>query len=160
MRLYSVGYGNRSFEEFCNLVLNLKLTHVVDVRSVPYSSYQTAFRRENLAETLPRQGLKYVYMGDTLGGATVRGLEEDAEAPTRLKLGLDKLAEAAANPSRHLCLMCGCLLPNECHRGLGLGAHLQAAGFDYWHVGREGELFHHDNLVKLLTAQPNLFEAT
>ncbi|HLP00187.1 MAG TPA: DUF488 family protein, partial [Fimbriimonas sp.] len=66
--IYTAGYGNRGFPAFIELMARFGITHLVDVRSVPQSSYWEDFRRENLMALVPPTGLKYVYMGDTLGG--------------------------------------------------------------------------------------------
>src|SRR5688572_10016381 len=106
-------------------MLSHGVTHLVDVRAIPYSSYHEAFRRENLMDLVPASGLKYVWMGDTLGG--IKGSAAACKNPTsvdwdelrrsdKLRLGLDKLIEAASSRNRKLCLMCGCLRPQKCHR--------------------------------------------
>ncbi len=147
MTILSAGYGNRSFEEFIQLLKSHGVTHVVDVRSVPYSNYQAEFRRENLVDLIPKTGLKYVYMGDTLGGQIARAAAEDASAKASFDLGLERLSAATSDPAKRLCLMCGCLLPDKCHRGLLLGAALTERGVEYLHIGREGGLFEHSSLA-------------
>lgn len=68
MPILTAGYGNRGFDGFVALMKRHGVTHVVDVRSVPQSSYWEDFRRPRLERILPETGLRYVYMGDTLGG--------------------------------------------------------------------------------------------
>ena len=147
MAVYSAGYGNRTFDDFIELLKGHGVTHVVDVRSVPYSNYQVEFRRENLIDLVPAAGLKYVYMGDTLGGEIAREAAEDSSARAALELGLDRLVAAAADPSKRLCLICGCLLPDKCHRGLLLGAALAERNVEYLHIGRDGGLVEHSTLA-------------
>jgi len=69
--ILTAGYGNRGFAAFIELMKQHGVTHLVDVRSVPQSSYWEDFRRERLTRIVPETGLKYVYMGDTLGGTPV-----------------------------------------------------------------------------------------
>jgi len=145
--VYSIGYGNRTYDEFTQLLERFGFTHVVDVRAVPYSNYQVEFRRENLAELLPAKGFRYVFMGDTLGGATVRAASESKEAREVFELGLRKLLSAATNPTYKMALMCGCLLPHKCHRGKLLGQALLEQQVSYLHIVREGELLTHESLL-------------
>lgn len=157
--LYSIGYGNRTLQAFLAIAADYRLTHIVDVRSVPYSNYQVEFRREMLEQSLPTAGYKYVYMGDTLGGSVVRVAGQDPEARRLLDLGIQRLLQALGSTDKRLCLMCGCLLPDKCHRGLPLGRELTGAGLEYAHIGRNAELFTHESLVERAGAQPDLFEA-
>lgn len=160
MAVLTVGYGNRSFQEFVALVKDRGVTHVVDIRSIPYSNYQTEFRRENLPELLSPEGLRYVYMGDTLGGAVTRaatGDEPVTEAVRSLELGIASLMRAAEDPAKRLCLMCGCLLPNKCHRGELLGGVLLQRGLELHHLGREGEVLTQARLEQELKLQGSLF---
>lgn len=41
---------------------------LVDIRSRPYSRYVPRFSGESLQKTLPQSGLRYLYMGEHLGG--------------------------------------------------------------------------------------------
>lgn len=144
MTIYSVGYGNRGYDAFLDLIRRHGFTHVVDVRSVPQSSYWEDFRRERLELLLGQTEIKYVYMGDTLGGIdNSPQLCKDPESvdvePLRqlpkLELGIRKLVQAASDPNKRIVLMCGCLRPNRCHRSRLLGPALIAQGVEYLHVG-------------------------
>lgn len=146
MPILTAGYGNRGFDGFVALMKRHGVTHVVDVRSVPQSSYWEDFRRERLQRILPEAGLKYVYMGDTLGGvenSPVLCKDPDSVvlAPffddPKLALGLDKLIEASAN--RTVCLMCGCLRPHKCHRFRLVGEALSRRGIEVLHLDDKGE---------------------
>jgi uncharacterized protein (DUF488 family) len=162
LRLLSVGYGNRTFDGFLDLMRQHQVTHVVDVRSVPYSNYQTEFRQENLQRLLPGAGLKYVYMGDSLGGANVRAsLDGNPDAAAFRDLGLDRLVKALVIPDAVVVLMCGCLMPDKCHRGETLGRFLLAREIEYVHLDREGALVGHEAmLMKATGGQGSLFYAS
>lgn len=141
--IYTAGYGNRGFTAFIDLMHRFNVTHLVDVRSVPQSSYWEDFRRENLMALVPPTGLKYVYMGDTLGGvenSPVLCKDPDAVDLEPLRLepklmkGFDTLLAAAGVDGRRLCLMCGCLRPHTCHRSRLLGRGLLDRGVDLQHI--------------------------
>lgn len=167
MTILTAGYGNRGFPAFIELMKGHGVTHLVDVRSVPQSSYWEDFRRERLACIVPETGLKYVYMGDTLGGvpainphvyaAPVIDEESTGKPPIFCKsdpalidlhplfhdpgfrLGLAKLIQAASNSERRICLMCGCLRPHKCHRSRLIGAALMEKDIEVLHLDDRGE---------------------
>jgi uncharacterized protein (DUF488 family) len=149
MTILTAGYGNRGFEPFIQLLKAHGVTHLVDVRSVPQSSYWEDFRRVRLELIVPPTGLKYIYMGDTLGGVSdspvlCKDPESVDMAPLfedpKLELGLRKLMSAAEDPRRKICLMCGCLRPHHCHRSRLLGEALFKRGVELQHVDDKGIL--------------------
>ena len=66
--IYTIGYGSRSIEQFIEVLQQHKIAYLIDVRSTPYSRYKPEFSKEALAAELERHGVRYVFMGDTLGG--------------------------------------------------------------------------------------------
>ncbi|MBI1335155.1 MAG: DUF488 family protein [Armatimonadetes bacterium] len=162
--LYTAGYGNRGFDGFIKLLNRYGVTHLVDVRAVPQSSYWEDFRRENLMDLVPARGLKYVYMGDTLGGvpnSAVLCKEPDTVdiqplfADPELRKGLDALMKATDRPGRVVCLMCGCMRPHACHRSRLLGRALLDRGIDLRHIDADDEVVRQTNLD--LSEQLHLF---
>lgn len=155
MPILTAGYGNRGFDGFVTLMKRHGVTHVVDVRSVPQSSYWQDFRRPRLERILPESGLRYVYMGDTLGGVPDSPVlcKEPEAVPLqplfddpRLHLGLDKLIAAAE--ARTVCLMCGCLRPHKCHRSRLIGEALARRGVEVTHLDEKGEPVSHAQVVE------------
>jgi len=168
--ILTAGYGNRGFPAFIELMKRHGVTHLVDVRSVPQSSYWEDFRRERLTRIVPETGLKYVYMGDTLGGTPQypegsRDAEQkDAHLfckanpstvelhplfhDPKFRLGLDKLIKAAEAEGRVICLMCGCLRPHKCHRSRLIGEALTDLGVAVLHLDERGESVKHSAVVE------------
>lgn len=161
MTILTAGYGNRGFEKFIELMRQHGVTHLVDVRSVPQSSYWEDFRKPRLEQIVPPTGIRYVYMGDTLGGVPQYSegspAAEDEKAyifckadpsavdlhplfndPT-FQIGLGKLIEAGLNPNRKICLFCGCLRPHKCHRSRLIGEALHSKGIEVIHLDERGE---------------------
>lgn len=139
--IYTIGYGNRGFEAFIKSVKSFQITHLVDVRSIPQSSYWKDFGRENLDRTIPLSDLKYVYMGDTLGAhqpeggdfPKVEGIHPQTHNPN-FRRGLTALVKAMRVPDRRICLMCGCMRPHACHRSSLVGEALVAEGVEVLHI--------------------------
>ena len=158
MRIYTVGYGNRGFPAFVELLRLFAVTHVVDVRRVPESSYWKDFSRASLVKLVPQAGFKYVFMGDTLGAA--RGLPADSKVASVFNLGIERLLSAATTPERTLCLMCGCMKPNSCHRYSLISPALIAAGVEIAHIGPKNELLSQQEVAaEVAQHQQTLFES-
>ena len=68
MALLSIGYGNRNSDEFVELLGKFDITYLIDVRTKPYSKYNTDFQQETLKSILMKNNIRYVFMGDTIGG--------------------------------------------------------------------------------------------
>lgn len=66
--IYTIGYGARDIEPFITVLKDYQITFLLDIRSKPYSSYKPDFSKKSLADHLNKQGIRYVFMGDTLGG--------------------------------------------------------------------------------------------
>lgn len=162
--LYTAGYGNRGLDAFVELMRQFGVTHIVDIRAVPKSSYWEDFRRENLMDSLPERGFKYVYMGDTLGG--VRDSAVLCKDPDSVELaplfadpemakGFDALLKAMSAPGRVMCLMCGCMRPHGCHRSRLLGRALLERGIDLSHIDADNSVVRQSDLD--LAEQLSLF---
>lgn len=167
--MYSIGYGKDNFAEFIARIREHGTTHLVDVRTNPYSRYQEDFRGAEFAKNVEAAGLKYVFMGDRLGGkpewpeVLVEGALEPAllRADQRWREAVDRLLAAEQNPNRVLMLMCGCSQPHECHRGRVLGEDLLERGVDIQHVLPTGEIVAQSILrVRAGLDQLGLFDAS
>ena len=66
--IYTIGYGSRSIEQFIEVLQQHEIAYLIDVRSFPYSRYKPEFSKEALEVKLQQHRIRYVFMGDTLGG--------------------------------------------------------------------------------------------
>lgn len=137
MRIVTLGYGQRSLDEVLELLRGVGAKFLVDVRSTPYSSYRKEFDRERLMAWAPENDLRYVYLGDRLGGASVRAAQSEGPSEA-FEAGLAQISKAAIE-GKSLALMCGCLVPDECHRRL-LGEPLARLGIELVHLDRDGSI--------------------
>lgn len=153
-RLLTIGYGNRSFDEFLTLLVSHHVRVLVDVRSHPYSRFNPAFRKEPLAAALDAAGLTYRWMGDTLGGrpqdpACYTGPRVDYAKVRRTaayQQGLAALLDGLA-PGEPVAVMCAESRPEACHRTLLIGESAVAAGVAVAHIDERGELCPHDAVM-------------
>ncbi|HUX99103.1 MAG TPA: DUF488 domain-containing protein [Candidatus Deferrimicrobium sp.] len=112
MDIYTVGHSNRRFEEFMGLIGKYEIKTIVDVRSFPTSKMFPYFSRDNLDKELPKRGIRYIWMGDTLGGFRKGGYRAYTLTDA-FKKAVEKLLEYA---SQKVAIMCAEKLPWHCHR--------------------------------------------
>ncbi len=112
MKIYTIGTSNRSIEEFIDLLKNYKIESVVDVRRFPTSKF-SHFKKENLEKYLADKGIKYIYLGDLLGGYRKESYEKYMESD-EFKRGLHILEKIAEKGNA--VIMCCEKFPWRCHR--------------------------------------------
>ncbi|MES1147125.1 MAG: DUF488 family protein [bacterium] len=160
----TIGYSQDTFEPFEERLAKHGVDVLIDVRSAPYSMYQTDFRYGVIEALCLQAGLTYLFQGDKLGGKPTdpalltEGIPdyEKIAASAGFAEGLSQVAKLTEGHT--VCLMCGCEKPLRCHRGTLLAPHLIAAGFDVRHINRDGIALSHDEAVSEETGgQMSLF---
>ena len=146
-RIFTVGHSNHSPEDFLELLTRHGVEVVVDVRSSPYVRYSTHFNREPLEKYLRGRGLKYLFLGDILGGRPEGEEFYDSQGCVlygRLaesgpfSAGIERLLRGV-KVSR-IALVCSEEDPSECHRRLLLGRVLRQRGVEVMHIRGDGRL--------------------
>src|SRR5690242_15210426 len=66
--VYTIGYGSRTIEQFIEALKTYEIAYLIDIRSAPYSRFKPEFSKGELETRLRQDGVRYVYMGDLLGG--------------------------------------------------------------------------------------------
>src|SRR5882757_11488879 len=66
--LFTIGYGNRSLQDVLTRLREESVQFLVDVRTSPRSKFNPDFDGGALDTALHAAGIRYVFMGDTLGG--------------------------------------------------------------------------------------------
>lgn len=163
--LFTLGYGNRSPVQLFDLIKARECNYLADVRSAPYSSYHKEFNRETLERECTDYGLKYLYLGDQLGGKpNADDLDEQghasykkmAQKPNFIE-GIDRL-ETAQEKGVSVALMCAELRPESCHRAKLIGESLAARGITLYHIDEAGKLLNQSDAMQRLTGgQDDLF---
>ena len=145
--LWTVGHSNHEFDVFADLLAAHGIEFIVDVRSYPYSRFAPHFNRKDLQPALASRGLRYVFMGDGLGGRPSHDDQYDAEGhalyePMSREPGftqaLERLVEGAS--SHRLALLCSEGNPDDCHRRLLVGKVLAERGVELRHILPDGSL--------------------
>jgi len=154
-RLYTIGHSTRTFEEFAELLREIGIGLLVDVRSHPGSRKFPHFNREALDARLREAGIGYLWL-PALGGHRKAGPK--SESPNtglthagfrayadhmlteEFREGIQRLlAEANRTPTA---IMCAELLFWRCHRRL-VSDYLTAGGTEVLHIMARAKLQPH-----------------
>lgn len=164
-QVFSIGHGKHSLGALCGYLQRENVGYVIDVRSAPYSRHQPEFSREPLAQTLLQNSIKYVFMGDLLGG---RPKDESCYtagkvdySKIRLKepfnKGINRLVDAHRQ-GLNICMLCSEAHPKQCHRSKLVGEALFERGIEVMHIMPDGlRMKQSDVIAELTGAQASLF---
>ncbi len=163
--IYTIGYGDRSIEQFVAVLKANAIAYLLDVRSAPYSRFKPEFSKDALAKALAEHGIRYVFVGDKLGGRP-----DDPGCYVDGRVDYDKVrvqpfflagierVEAAHRQRLRVVLMCSEGKPEQCHRSKLIGETLVARGVEVVHIDERDQLITHDEAIQRLTdGQLSLF---
>ncbi|HRN68818.1 MAG TPA: DUF488 domain-containing protein [Promineifilum sp.] len=167
--IYTIGYGARDIDAFMAALRRYNIAYLIDVRSQPYSRYKPDFSKDALEEHLRRGGIRYVYMGDTLGGRPDDPTCYDAEGKVDYtavtqrdfyQAGIERLTKAWSQ-GLTVSLMCSEGKPEMCHRSKLIGRTLTERGLTVTHIDEHDEAISQAEVILRLTGgQLSLFEDT
>jgi uncharacterized protein (DUF488 family) len=135
-KIYTLGTGLRSEEDFIEILLAYNIQSLIDVRSYPKSK-MPAFNRETLEHFLNREGIEYHFLGRELGGFRKGGYIAYALTEDFMK-GVELLeAIAVLKPS---VIICAERLPWKCHRRW-IARELHRRGWEVDHIIDKGKVW-------------------
>jgi uncharacterized protein (DUF488 family) len=149
-RIYTIGHGNDSFDEFLDRITPAGVTMVVDVRSHPTSRHAPEFVKRELEAAAAEAGIGYRWLGSSLGGRPDDdSLYDGAALPDwdriratdRFRGGLTELLGLSRTSS--VVIMCAEIDPRHCHRSLLIAPELVAAGLDVVDILGDGSISPH-----------------
>jgi uncharacterized protein (DUF488 family) len=156
--LHTIGYGTRTLEELVAALKAHRVEFLLDVRSSPYSKFKPEFSKEALEAVLKARGIRYVFIGDTLGGQprdpdcyTDGKVDyEKVRQQPFFQAGLERLRKAHEQRLR-AALMCSEGRPEQCHRSKMIGEALAAVGISVAHIDEDGQLLSQTQVMDRLT---------
>ncbi|MCB0205466.1 MAG: DUF488 domain-containing protein [Anaerolineae bacterium] len=163
--IYTIGYGARSIDAFIDVLQANDIAWLVDVRSAPYSRFKPEFSKGALESELAAHGIRYIYMGDQLGGRPgdpdcyVDGKVDYERVKTKAfyQAGIERLTKALDKGARFV-VMCSEGKPEECHRSKLIGESLAALEVPVLHIDENGVLVDQETVIQRLTGgQLSLF---
>ncbi|MGH8587782.1 MAG: DUF488 family protein [Gammaproteobacteria bacterium] len=166
--IYTIGYGDRGFSDFVRLLDQYSVRYVLDVRSSPFSKYQTDFTRDRLKALLRSQGITCGFFGDLMGGRSnnpacyVDGIVyyDACRETSDFKQGVARFVEAVTK-GHVVALMCSELKPQDCHRSKMIGVGLDAVGLAVIHIDENGKPKSQSDVMSCIAAkQLDLFSGT
>jgi len=152
--IHTIGYGARDIEAFIAALRRYGITYLIDVRSQPYSRYKPDFSKETLEDHLRRADVRYVYMGDLLGGRPDDPACYDAEGKVDYaalverdfyRAGIERLTKAYSQ-GLAVSLMCSEGKPEMCHRSKLIGRTLTERGIPVAHIDEHDEAISQDDV--------------
>ena len=156
--IYTIGYGSRSIAELIEVLHQHEIAYLIDVRSAPYSRYKPEFSKAPLANELEQHGIRYVFMGDTLGGRPddetcyVNGKidYEKVKAMEFYQHGIQRL-HSAFSQQQSIALMCSEGKPEDCHRCKLIGATLITQNIPVIHIDENDKHLTQEQIIERLT---------
>jgi len=147
VRVYTIGHSSHGAERFVELLRGHGVEVVVDTRSVPVSRYAPQFDREALKELVAAAGVKYLWLGDAVGGrprdercydAEGRVLYGRVAAQAEFLEAVERIERGAAE--FRVALLCSEEDPAHCHRRLLIARVLMGRGAEVLHIRGDGTL--------------------
>ncbi len=148
--VYTIGYAGVTIDRFVQILESLRITLLIDVRSIPKSQYFYQFNNNNLSKTLANFGIKYENWNQEFGARqddlnfytdNILDYEKFAKSQ-QFKDGISRLAKLE-NQGENICLMCAEIDPINCHRAILCGKEIFANGIEINHIiaKRNGETY-------------------
>ncbi len=157
--IFTIGYGAREIDAFIAVLQQQRIEFLLDVRSRPHSRYKPDFSRDLLEGHLRRAGIRYLFLGDSLGGRPADPTCYDADGKVDYaaveqrafyREGLERVARAYEQ-GRRVALMCSEGKPEACHRSKLIGKSLTRRGIPVAHIDEHNELISQEEVLPRLT---------
>ena len=145
--IYTIGYGSRPLEAFTAVLQHHQIAYLIDIRSAPYSRHKPEFSKDALRAALQAEGIRYIFMGHTLGGRPnhpgcyVNGSVDYAKVKEMdfYQEGIGRL-QTAFQQQQRVAIMCSEEKPEHCHRTLLVGASLTELAIPLAHIDETDEI--------------------
>ena len=146
-QILTIGHSNHTTDRFIELLRRANVTALADVRSSPFSQRFPQFNQPELQRALTASGIRYIFLGEELGGRPGNVAVYDSEGrvdywrvrgTALFRAGLERLLQESKNDV--VCMMCAEEDPLDCHRALMVTAELVEGGISIKHVRANGSL--------------------
>jgi uncharacterized protein (DUF488 family) len=153
--IYTIGHGRRLIEDLIYLLQARCIRYLVDVRSIPFSRFNPQYNQPALQAVLAAHSIRYVYMGDTLGGRPADpalyqpGGRVDytlVSASQPFRRGIARLKKAYEQQIV-LAIMCSESDPCQCHRSKLVGEALVKENIQLQHIDEQGQMKEHEAVI-------------
>ena len=171
--IYTVGHSTHSVEYFIELLQEYAINCIVDVRSIPASSYNPQFNKAALSFLLKKHHIIYLHFPEEFGARhnDPNLLDEDGKVDfekvrqsDNFKQGVDRLKKGLEKGYK-IALMCSEAEPFDCHRFAMISTYLDQIGFEVKHILKDKSVKSNIQLENQLLKKydkkipkPNIFE--
>jgi len=147
LSVLTIGHSRHPIEKLIGLLHEHHVEVLVDARSQPFSRFSPQFSRKPLERSLTEASIRYLFLGDQLGGRPLSRACYDAdgkidydrvEAQDFYQRGIERLLDGIAR--FRVCILCAEEDPARCHRKLLIGRTLLQRGVEVIHIRASGEL--------------------
>lgn len=145
LSVLTIGHSNHPIERFLGLLRQHGVEVLVDARSKPFSRFSPQFSRKALGRAVTEASIRYLFMGDILGGrpearecygADGKVDYDLVEAQEFYQRGIERLLDGIAR--FRVCILCAEEDPTRCHRRLLITRTLVRQGVDVVHIRGTG----------------------
>lgn len=160
--LYTIGHSNHSPETLRGLLTEARIEILVDIRSYPGSRWAAHTAPGELKRLLQAVGIRYLYLGDLLGGQpsnpdcydsqTGKADYRAMQNKELFQQGIGQLLELLGK--HRVCVMCAEEDPTLCHRNLLVGEALRQKGVQILHIRGNSEIQTDEELWRQRTGVP------
>lgn len=122
--IYTIGHSTHSQTHFLDLLQCFEVTALVDVRSIPASSFNPQYNQSSLSAFLKQHGISYLHFGQSFGArqSSPECLNnqgqvdfEKVRMSAHFKNGIERL-KVGLGKGQVIALMCAESEPCQCHR--------------------------------------------
>ena len=131
--IWTVGYGQRPFDDLERHLADLGISMIIDVRAGRDDARFTDYDYRRLEELAAEAGIGYRWMGSTLG----------EESPVEIDTAVDNLIAIAA--ASNTVVLCRESEPSQCHRSTVIAPALTARDVSVIHILPDGATRPHES---------------
>ncbi len=158
-KLFTIGYANKSFDQFLSILKKNDITCVVDVRTSPYSHQFPQYNKEVLKDNLKHNGIWYIEFGKYFGARRYEDTAykriknyDDAEFEVVIfdqvydlqvfQDGYKRIIDGL-NKGFSIVFLCSEKFPYDCHRSIMIAEYFYSKGFNIMHLIDENTVLEH-----------------
>lgn len=135
-KIYTLGTGLRSLEDFIEILNSYNIEAIIDVRKFPKSKFDH-FNRGNLEPFLKGELFEYHYLGKELGGFRKGGYKNYTRT-TDFEQGINAIEVIASK--KNSVIICAEHFPWKCHRRF-IARTLQKKDWEIEHIIDKGKVW-------------------
>ena len=172
-QIFTIGHSNHEIDFFLELLQTYSINCIVDVRSVPASSYNPQYNQKPLSAFLNLHNINYLHFGEEFGARIDDADYWDEEGTVDFKNwqksrpfqdGIERV-DIGTEKGFRIALMCSEGNPLECHRFSMISGYLEENGMEVQHILKDKSTISNQELeekalkkYKKKIPQPSLFE--